>query len=66
MTARSCTVSSSASTLRTGKVLNTLNLMPHGCLGDGIWGSPAIDASHNVVYFVTGNAATCLGSATFE
>jgi outer membrane protein assembly factor BamB len=43
---------------RTGKILNTLNLMPrtNGCAGDGIWGSPAIDASHNAVYFVTGNA----------
>ena len=40
---------------RTGKILNTLNLMPHGCTGDGIWGSPAIDAPRNVVYFVTGN-----------
>ena len=51
---------------RTGKVLNTLNLMPRGCLGDGIWGSPAIDASRNAVYFVTGNAATCPKAATFS
>ena len=50
---------------RTGKVLNTLNLMPSGCLGEGIWGSPAIDASRNVVYFVTGNGATCPRFATF-
>ncbi|HTD49359.1 MAG TPA: PQQ-binding-like beta-propeller repeat protein, partial [Acidimicrobiia bacterium] len=43
---------------RTGKILNTLYLMPEtkGCSGDGIWGSPAIDASQNAVYFVTGNA----------
>jgi outer membrane protein assembly factor BamB len=40
---------------RTGKILNTLNLMPQGCTGDGIWGSPAIDAARNVLFFVTGN-----------
>ena len=51
---------------RTGKVLKTLTLMPHGCLGDGIWGSPVIDASRNVVYFVTGNAATCLRAKTLS
>ena len=51
---------------RTGKVLNTLNLMPPGCLGAGIWGSPAIDTSRNVVYFVTGNGATCPRFATFS
>jgi polyvinyl alcohol dehydrogenase (cytochrome) len=40
---------------RTGKILKTLNLMPHGCTGDGIWGSPVIDPVRNSVYFVTGN-----------
>ena len=44
---------------RTGKVLKTLNMVPHGCTGSGIWGSPVIDASRQVVYFVTGNAAKC-------
>jgi len=47
----------------TGKILNTLNMAPQNCAGDGIWGSPAIDASHNAVYFVTGNAAMGCPSA---
>ena len=48
---------------RTGKIDSTLNLMPHGCAGDGVWGSPAIDASRNVLYFVTGNSGMGCPSA---
>lgn len=42
-----------------GTVQNTFNVVPDGCLGGSIWGSPTIDASDGSLYFVTGNDGTC-------
>lgn len=49
----------------TGTVQNTFNVVPAGCKGGGIWGSPTIDQSDNSVYFTTGNAAhRCASTAS--
>ncbi len=50
-----------------GTVQNTFNVVPAGCKGGGIWGSPTIDQSDNSIYFTTGNptnrCATIAGNA---
>jgi outer membrane protein assembly factor BamB len=41
-----------------GTIQNTFNVVPAGCKGGGIWGSPTIDQSDNSVYFTTGNSSS--------
>src|SRR5258706_3824935 len=36
--------------LSTQQVVNTLNLVPNGRVGGGIWTSPAVDAAANIIY----------------
>jgi len=43
----------------TGFIQHTFNVVPNGCIGGGVWGSPTIDAVHNTVYIATGNAGSC-------
>lgn len=43
----------------TGAVQSIFYTLPAGCLGAGVWGSPAIDARAGKVYFATGNAGPC-------
>ncbi len=49
----------------TGLVLHTFNVVPAGCLGGDVWGSPAIDNATGYVYVATGNAATCSTSEPY-
>lgn len=39
----------------TGAVKATFDVMPPGCTGGGIWGSPVVDASNDTLYVATGN-----------
>ena len=39
----------------TGALQNTFNVVPNGCTGGGVWGSPTIDAAAGTIYFDTGN-----------
>lgn len=41
-----------------GTIQHVFNVVPNGCTGGGVWGSPAIDASGRV-YFATGNPGSC-------
>lgn len=44
----------------TGAIQNTFNVVPNGCLGGGIWGSPAIDSGLGLLYIATGsNVISC-------
>jgi outer membrane protein assembly factor BamB len=43
----------------TGALQNTFNVVPNGCTGGGIWGSPTIDAAAGTIYFDTGNGGDC-------
>jgi outer membrane protein assembly factor BamB len=43
----------------TGTVQHTFDVVPAGCVGGGVWGSPAVDNAAGTVYVVTGNAAGC-------
>ncbi len=43
----------------TGAIQNTFNVVPDGCRGGGVWGSPTIDAGDGSVYFATGNPGSC-------
>jgi outer membrane protein assembly factor BamB len=43
----------------TGTIQHIFNVVPAGCLGGGVWGSPTIDPTDNSVYFATGNAGSC-------
>jgi outer membrane protein assembly factor BamB/regulation of enolase protein 1 (concanavalin A-like superfamily) len=40
--------------LSTHQIVNTLNLVPNGSQGGGIWTSPAYDPARNEIYTVTG------------
>ncbi len=42
----------------TGAIQHTFVTVPNGCLGGGVWSSPAIDTATYIVYFATGNGNT--------
>jgi outer membrane protein assembly factor BamB len=46
----------------TGHIQNTLFTVPAGCIGAGVWGSPAVDTTTGDIYFATGNAIPCHNS----
>jgi len=46
----------------TGALQGSFNVVPNGCDGGGVWGSPAVDAAAGTVYFDTGNAGDCTSS----
>ena len=43
----------------TGAVQNTFKIVPDGCTGGSLWGTPTIDAATGTVYFGTGNDGNC-------
>lgn len=38
-----------------GTLENTFHVVPNGCVGGGVWNTPAIDEASNTVYVATGN-----------
>ena len=46
----------------TGVLQHTFNVVPHGCTGGGVWGSPTVDAAAGTIYFDTGNPGNCSSS----
>ena len=40
----------------TGALQHAINLVPNGCVGAGVWGSPTIDTNAKTIYFTTGNS----------
>ena len=38
----------------TGALQNTFDVVPNGCTGGGVWGSPTLDAAAGTIYFDTG------------
>src|SRR5947209_4530160 len=49
----------------TGQVQHIFNVVPNGCTGGGVWGSPSIDAVNNTLYFATGNDGSCSTSEPY-
>ena len=43
----------------TGAIKHTFNVVPNGCTGGGVWGSPTLDTSAGTLYFTTGNGGAC-------
>lgn len=43
----------------TGAIQHIFPVVPAGCLGGGVWGSPTVDSTDNSVYFATGNGGSC-------
>ena len=43
----------------TGALQNAINLVPDGCVGAGVWGSPTIDTAAGTIYFTTGTPDPC-------
>ena len=39
----------------TGQILRSFNVVPNGCVGGSIWGSPTFDMAAGTVYVATGN-----------
>jgi outer membrane protein assembly factor BamB len=50
----------------TGAIQHTFNVVPNGCIGASVWGSPTIDATTGMIYFVTGNAGSCATSEPYS
>ena len=48
----------------TGAVQHTFNVVPNGCIGGGVWGSPTIDEAAGTIYFTTGNDGDCAQQRT--
>jgi PQQ enzyme repeat len=42
-----------------GQVQHTFAVVPSGCTGGGVWGSPTIDQSDGSLYVATGNPGSC-------
>jgi outer membrane protein assembly factor BamB len=49
----------------TGAVQHIFNVVPDGCIGGGVWGSPTIDEAAGTIYFTTGNDGTCTSPEPF-
>ena len=49
----------------TGAIQNTFNVVPTGCTGGSVWGSPAIDEAAGTLYFGVGNPGTCSQSEPY-
>ena len=43
----------------TGAIQHTFYVVPNGCTGGSVWGSPTIDVAAGVLYIATGNPGTC-------
>ncbi len=43
----------------TGAIQHIFNTVPNGCMGGGIWGSPAIDDATGMLYVATGDLGRC-------
>ncbi|HLI73493.1 MAG TPA: PQQ-binding-like beta-propeller repeat protein, partial [Acidimicrobiales bacterium] len=43
----------------TGSILHTAIMVPNGCIGGGIWGSPTVDSSAGTVWVTTGTPHSC-------
>ncbi len=42
----------------TGALQNTFDIVPNGCTGGGVWGSPTLDAAAGTIYFATGTPSS--------
>lgn len=43
----------------TGAVQHIFDVVPKGCTGGGVWGSPTVDPTSSTIYFATGNQSKC-------
>jgi polyvinyl alcohol dehydrogenase (cytochrome) len=43
----------------TGVIQHIFNTVPNGCVGGGIWNTPTIDPTTNILYVSTGTHASC-------
>jgi polyvinyl alcohol dehydrogenase (cytochrome) len=43
----------------TGTIQHNFNMVPTGCIGGSVWGSPAIDENDGSLYIATGNKSKC-------
>jgi len=48
-----------------GSILNTFNIVPGGCTGGGLWGSPTIDETAGTIFIATGNSGSCGSSEPY-
>jgi polyvinyl alcohol dehydrogenase (cytochrome) len=48
----------------TGAIQNIFDVVPSGCPGGSVWGSPTIDEAADRIYFATGNPGSCFSPYT--
>jgi polyvinyl alcohol dehydrogenase (cytochrome) len=49
----------------TGAIQHTFSIVPSGCTGGGLWGSPTIDAGAGTIFIATGNSGSCGSSEPY-
>jgi polyvinyl alcohol dehydrogenase (cytochrome) len=49
----------------TGTIQNTFDVVPAGCTGASVWGSPTINTETGRIFFGTGNAGSCSQSESY-
>jgi polyvinyl alcohol dehydrogenase (cytochrome) len=49
----------------TGAIQNSFKIVPDGCIGGSLWGTPTVDPSTGNVYFATGNEGDCSTSEPY-
>jgi polyvinyl alcohol dehydrogenase (cytochrome) len=47
-----------------GRILTTFPIVPKGCTGGGVWGSPTLDVVTGNIFISTGNSGSCKRSET--
>lgn len=45
--------------VNTGHILNSFPIVPNGCTGGGVWGSPSVDVVTSNIFISTGNSGSC-------
>ncbi len=48
-----------------GTIQHTFKVVPDGCTGGGVWGTPAVDDASGKLYFTTGNSGSCGSSEPY-
>ena len=48
----------------TGAITHTADMVPSGCIGGGIWSSPAVDAKAGTIWVTTGTPHSCGAGVT--
>jgi outer membrane protein assembly factor BamB len=49
----------------TGAIQHVFNIVPPGCIGGSLWGTPTLDVATGIIYIATGNPGDCDGAEPY-